>query len=377
MFWLWIVFGLMAFGAVAACVWPARKPVEGVDAAFSGAEVYKSQLAELEKDIDRGIISEEEAKAARVEISRRLLAATEEDAREISSGNKAFRFVSIGMMTAVPACAVALYLNMGNPELPGQPLAPRLAALSEAADMGELVARVEGHLRANPDDGRGWEVIAPVYMRLGRIDEGIRAYRNSLRLQAPTAQRWADLGEAIVVRENGVVVEAALEAFNSALAIDGRHRRSRVFLAVAAEQEGNIENAIGIWELLLKETPEIDVEHRQITAKLEQLRNPGEAIAGSANEQSGPTQEEVDAFAALSEDERMAAIEGMVDQLDQRLQEEGGSVAEWQRLIRAQIVLGQNDAATQTVNRAKAAFQNTPDSLAVISEFAAQLGLAE
>ena len=60
------------------------------------------------------------------------------------------------------------------------------------------MAQVEAHLESNPDDGRGWEVVAPVYLRLGRFEDAVKARRNALRLIGANADREADLGEALI-----------------------------------------------------------------------------------------------------------------------------------------------------------------------------------
>ena len=73
---LWMIFGLMTAAAIAAVLFPlVRRRAEE----FSGNDiaVYRDQLDELERDLAAGSIGKTEAEAARVEISRRLLAAAE------------------------------------------------------------------------------------------------------------------------------------------------------------------------------------------------------------------------------------------------------------------------------------------------------------
>ena len=114
--------------------------------------------------------------------------------------------------------AGALYLTLGSPDLPAQPQAARREQPPEERSIADLVARVEAHLEANPEDGRGWEVIGPVYMRLGRYDDAVKARRNTLRLLEPTAVREADLGEALTAVSNGIVTAEAKAAFERAIA---------------------------------------------------------------------------------------------------------------------------------------------------------------
>ena len=101
-----------------------------------------------------------------------------------------------------------------------------------------LVAKVEEHLAAHPEDGRGWDVIAPVYLRLGRADDAARAFQNAIRLLGSTAERQTGLGEAILSAEGGIVTADARTAFEAAQRLDPAAPGPRFFLALAAEQEG-------------------------------------------------------------------------------------------------------------------------------------------
>src|SRR5262249_32469898 len=134
----------------------------------------------------------------------------------------------------LPAGALTLYLLLGSPQLPGEPLAARLAAPAANRPIESLIAQVENHLERNPDDGRGWEVLAPVYMRVGRFDDAVRAWRNAIRLNGTSAVREADLGEAQVAAANGVVTEEAKAAFDRALKLDAQNVMARFYTGMAA-----------------------------------------------------------------------------------------------------------------------------------------------
>src|SRR5215468_10294439 len=126
------------------------------------------------------------------------------------------RAVAIVALVLLPLGATGLYLALGSPLLPDQPLAPRLAAARGDQSVDTLIAQVEAHLERNPEDGRGWEVIAPVYLRLGRFDDAVKARRNALRLNGTSAEREAAFGEALVFAANGVVTAEAKAAFERA-----------------------------------------------------------------------------------------------------------------------------------------------------------------
>src|SRR5262249_12314124 len=166
------------------------------------------------------------------------------------------RAVAAGALVLVPAGAIAVYLALGSPDLPGQPLAQRIAqAHGGDQPVQALFARVEQRLAEHPDDGRGLEVAAPIYMRVGRYDDAVKARRNAVRLLGPTAERWSDLGEALIAQGNGVVTGAAKEAFDNALKIDAKDVTARFYSGLAAEQDGRKDEAARIWKALIADAP--------------------------------------------------------------------------------------------------------------------------
>ena len=117
-------------------------------------------------------VLEAEAEAARIEIARRLLALDAVEASGQETGRAASaKTVMIGVAGCLPLLALGLYLVYGSPNLPDQPLASRLQDPASSDNPQALVARVEARLRAHPEEGDGWEVIAPVYMAWRRYND--------------------------------------------------------------------------------------------------------------------------------------------------------------------------------------------------------------
>ena len=139
--------------------------------------------------------------------------------------------------------------------MPDEPLARRAPAPQTNGDIEAAVAKVEAHLIANPDDGKGWAVIAPVYMRLGRYDDAAKAYAEALRLLGEDPLRRADYGEALVAAAGGIVTGEAREAFEQALAEQPGQPQARFYLALAAEQDGKKAEAMRAYEKLLADSP--------------------------------------------------------------------------------------------------------------------------
>ncbi len=369
---LWPVLALMTAVAIFAVLWPLAR-TNAAERTAADAEVYRDQLDEIERDRASGVIGVAEADAARVEVSRRLIAAA--DAKPLptldaAAGLRHRRSAAVITLVFVPLGAIALYLLLGSPNLPGAPLAQRLAAPADANSMAGLIARVETHLEQNPDDGRGWDVIAPVYMRLGRFDDAIRAFRSSLKLNGENAGRQANLGEALSGAANGVITSDAKAAFERALALDASNPRAQFYLGLAAEQDGRTTDAVDRWRKLLAQAPADApwvVYVRQALARLD----PSAATSAPP----GPTTQDVASAADMSASDRDQMVRGMVERLAARLSADGSDVEGWLRLMRAYVVLGDRDKARAAAADARRALASDPDKLRRIDEGAKNFGL--
>ena len=366
---LWLVFALMTAAAIFAVLWPLsrREQVAG----GSDIAVYRDQLDEIARDRATGLIGEAEAEAAKVEVSRRLLAAADVAEAETSDGDPVWRrrSTAIAGLVLLPAGAVALYLALGSPMMPGQPLADRQQASNENRPIESLVAQVEDHIARNPDDGRGWEVVAPVYLRLGRFDDAVRAWRNAIRLNGSTAPREGDLGEALVAASNGVVTAEAKRAFDRALALDADDAKARFYSGMAADQDGRRDAAVAIWRDMLAKAPPgapwVEVV-RQAIARV---------APGSVPNAPGPNAEDIAAAQQMKPDDQKQMIAGMVARLADRLKQNGDDIEGWLRLVRAYTVLGERDKALAAATDARRALASEPDKLRRVDELAKELGL--
>ncbi|WP_209015180.1 c-type cytochrome biogenesis protein CcmI [Roseibium limicola] len=344
------------------------------------AEVYRAQLEELQRDRVRGLIDDQAFDAARTEIARRLLAAedarTRREASAPASSRVLRRAAVLAALVFLPAVTLGMYLMLGSPDQPDSPLIARLQAPVEGQSVGELVARVERHLAQNPQDGKGWEVIAPVYMRLNRPEEAARAYDNVIRLLGSSATRQTDMGEALAAANNGIVSAAAQAAFEAAVELDADAVKPRFFLAIALAQDGNREAAVAAWRKLLDGADETESWVPVARAELAKLTGATAALAQpAAPGQPGPDAAAVAEAAQMSDADRSAMIEGMVSGLKDRLRGAGGSLQDWQRLLRAQMVLGREAEARDALLLAREDLAEDEAALAQINALATSLGL--
>ncbi len=391
--YLWIIMAGLTAAAIAFIARPlSRAQSEDFTAAPSESEIFRAQLSEIEHDQSRGILSGAEAEAARIEVSRRLLRAAESERKastaQISTvaGQRNLAIAVVSML--VPAIALSTYLALGSPEMPELPYASRLSEPEEGRQIAGLVAQVEERLRENPSDGAGWDVIAPVYLRLQRFDDAVYAYSQALRFQGESPERLEGLGEAMLMTNGGIVSERARMAFGRALALDPTLSKARFWLGMANEQDGRFADAMANYRTLLEMAPPDASWRPMVGARLAMLeirvREQGKAETATTSapeaaqpEAQGPapTSEQVAAAAQMSEQDRSAMIEQMVAGLAKRLSENGNDLDGWLRLMRAYTVLGQHDDALRALASAQEQFHEDNDALAKISAAARTLGL--
>ena len=149
------------------------------------------------------------------------------------------------------------------------------------------MAAVEARLSAKPDDGKGWAVIAPVYMRLERYAEAAHAYAEALRILGEDPLRRAAYGEALVAAAGGVVTAEARQAFDRALTDHPGQPQARYYLALAAEQDGKTADAIRDYEALIAESPPDAPWLSMVNARLAALKGEPGACDGRRRHSRG------------------------------------------------------------------------------------------
>jgi cytochrome c-type biogenesis protein CcmH len=380
---LFICFAVLA----AAVTWAVTRPLWSEPSAASldndpELAVYRDQLATIERERDEGLIGAAEAEAARVEVARRLIKHAEESAPAAAARAQP-RFdarVALGLAAALPVLAVVLYLGLGQPGLPGRPYSARLTSPIDRADVNDLIAKVEKHLRDKPNDGPGWDVLAPVYMRMGEFQEASDAYAQAIRLLGESPQRLSGFARAMVMQQNGIVDERARKAFEKLRTLEPDSVEPKVWLAIAREQDGDLAGAAGEyrallalpgiqdpWKSLLQERV------RLVAAKLGQPVPP-EAAAPAGKDAPAASRGAPDVN-AMTPEQREAFVTRMVDGLAERLKSNGKDLEGWLRLVRAYAVLGRKEDATAALSTARSNFAGDTKALGELDELADTLGL--
>ena len=368
----WMAFVVLTAALMLALLWALRAGRSGGsnDSSVAALAVYKDQLAEIDRDIERGLIATSEADAARNEISRRILAA-DQGASEIvaSAASPALHTMArVFVLAVIPVIALGLYFLQGRPDLPGVPHAGRMANAVASNDFPALVAQVEEHLASNPDDVQGWIVLAPAYRRLERYADAASAYAEIIRLKGATSDLLSDFGEALLLANQGLVGADARKAFDQALALDETNSRARFYTALALRQEGKFDAALAMWREMLASAPANAPWRRTVERQIVGIES--ERAAAPALDE-----EKLAAARDMPATDQQAMIKAMVDRLDARLASDGGDIEGWLRLARARSVLGESDAARAALAKAESQFQGDAAALERIASLRKALQL--
>ncbi len=355
---IWAVFALLTGAVVLAVLWPLGRArnsaVQTPDITF-----YHTQIEEIERDRALGLLSDADAEAAKAEAGRRLLRSA--DAAPVPSQSRfAVRLSAIFALIIIPALSLTLYARLGNPEMQDLPLIAREAERAGNQELMSAIAKIEEHLVANPQDGRGWEIIGPVYMKLGRYDDAARAFKAANQMLGDTAERLVAQGESLVYAAQERVTPEAAELFEKALNLREGHPVAYFYLALAREQMGDKAGALDAFMNLARGTPPDAPWQESVRARIVAL---------------GGNLDGLEAVQNAVPDEQQAMIRAMVAQLAGKLEQDGSDAEGWARLIRSYTVLREPDLAKAALAKARAALANNKDGLARLEELAKDLGL--
>jgi cytochrome c-type biogenesis protein CcmH len=374
---LWIAFAMLTAAVLAFVLAPlvrARSGEPDAPAAGDGSiAVYRDQLSEIDAEQARGLLGVAEADAARLEISRRILAAADHVSAPVSEPRALLESrhatLALAAAVAVPLLTAGLYAVYGAPQI----LSSETEASREAARVAGLVAQVEERLRVAPGDGKGWEVIAPVYLRLGRFAEAADAYGKALRLQGESPQLLAGLAESSTLAAGGLVTLEARRAYEKLRKLDPARVEPRFWLALAKEQSGDLAEALADYKALLAAAPSDAAYRPPLEMRVREVSS--QIAAREAGVPAGPTAADMAAATKLEPEQRAQMIAQMVDGLAQRLSKNGNDLPGWLRLVRAYAVLERKDEARAALAEARRNFNGDAGALAELSRLASSLGL--
>lgn len=378
-----------------------RPMLQRHDAQMASPDVafYKAQLAELDNDVGRDLITPDEAERARAEIARRLIQADARSGSVTSDGqSRGAMLVSAG---AVIGIAALTYWQIGAFREPDLPLAARLeaaadlrenrpdqAALEAAAPTPaqpdglpesylDQITQLRELVPQRPNDLRGWQLLSFHEAELRNFSSAAIAQEKVVSLKAEDAtiddQRLHM--DYLVAAADGYVSHKAEAVARTILARDPENQPARYYLGALAHQTGRSDIAFRLWRPLVDSGQ--DSFHIAL-ARL-QIENAA-ALAGvdyTLPEIAGPTIADFEAAEDMAPEDREAMIMGMVAQLSDRLATQGGTASEWARLIGAYGVLGDTENARAIWTEAQNVFGSDAGAMNALRQAADQAGVLE
>lgn len=385
---LWIILAVITLAVLALLLLPLllRKTSASQRVDYD-VVVYRDQLAEVDKDIERGLLTLDQADAARSEIYRRMLAAedaeiaTSEKTLENNNSLKNKLIPAFFILVIVPLGSVLAYAFLGSPELPAKPYAAR-------KDDSEFVMATEAErmekVLAEKPDAEGYKKLADTYFTVHRYDQAAEAYRKAIDMSGGSAILWSELGEALTMAHDDMVVPEAHQAFVKALRLDAHEARARFYLGLSETQIGEPRRAVAIWRDLVNDSPPtapwlaMVKEHIAAFAKdggfdpesvppappsLNSLHDMAVGMPGKQPEAvmpSVPSGDAASAIMAMDPSSQKAAIHTMVDRLAAKMKDNPDDLAGWERLANAYQVLGETDKVKEAEAKIAALKAKTP-----------------
>ncbi|WP_347140480.1 c-type cytochrome biogenesis protein CcmI [Paracoccus sp. SSK6] len=403
MFWIicaatTIIVGLAIMAPLLRGGRAAAEPVAAFD-----LRVYRDQLKEVERDLERGVITPEDAGRLRTEIGRKVLDADRRLSQAGTGGAGGRGMLAAALLVLLFAGAAALYLREGQPGRDDLPIMRRIAdaqaaydsrpAQAEAeakappreapevpADYAALIQQLREAVAKKPDDPQGLTLLATNEMRLGNLTAAREAQQRlvDLRGDKATPAELVRLSALMVEAAGGIITPEAEEVLARALRKDPAHPQARYLLGMLQLQNDRPDRAFPVWRRLLEEGPEDApwiAPIRAAIADLAWLAGQPDYVPPAA--MPGPDAEAMAAAEDMSPEDRQQMIAGMVSQLEARLAQQGGTPEEWARLISSLVVIGKADHAREIWTEAQTRFASQPEALEIVRQAAIKAGLAE
>lgn len=249
------------------------------------AAIYREQLRELESDVAEGSLTQAAFEEAQLELQRRLLNESADSEQPAALPVGGGRKTAIALLVILPLVSIALYVKLGTPDA----LKPGLAHQVSAGDMDKMVEGLAARLEKNPDDLRGWAMLARTYKAMKRFDDAAKAFDKLGDAINDDPDLLANYADLLAVQARGNLEGRPLKMIEKALELDPEHQMSLSLAGTAAYDRRDFTGAVAYWERLLKTLPPGSEDAQGVATAIERLRkehNLGPVAAKSAGKKA-------------------------------------------------------------------------------------------
>lgn len=241
--------------------------------------VYKEQLSDIDRDIERGVVDAAEAQTLRTEVQRRLLKVVEVEPSQTTPVARPWG-VTVYVLVIVPLVSLGLYVLLGAPNLPDQPFSQRQGKIaqmqSQVAKIRSMVEGLSARLQDNPNDGQGWAMLGRSLRVLGQPDRAKSAFERALPLLPDNAQVRLEYASLLIedLPAGSALPPKFVEIMKSVLVIDPNVPDALYFVGLSEAQAGRPEKAKELWTTLLNHLPPDSPDIAEIKRQIKALKLP-------------------------------------------------------------------------------------------------------
>ena len=241
------------------------------------AAIYREELDKLEADRVAGTVDSHNYEQTHAEMRQRLFQDTDEadDLAVLGSPKKTI----IGICLFVAILSAGFYFYLGD--------AAQIAQKSTEKPMTQesvekMVEEFAAKMDKEPDNLKGWAMLARSYRILGRNAEAANAYARAGAFVDSDPQLLADYADVLAANANGNFAGKPQQLINKALAQDPNNLLALWLSGTAAFNAQNYKAAVQSWEKLAKQLPAESDEARAIAASIAEARSKGGLAPASA-----------------------------------------------------------------------------------------------
>ena len=356
---------LVAAWVVRPLLWPTAQA--GVSSQRLNASIYRDQLQTLERDLAHGTISAADHETTKDELQLRLLDDTDAPTATSPIPTATFwtpRRTAATIALLLPLGAAGFYAWLGEPAA----IDPVASQKMDNDKIEKMVSDLAARLQANPDNPKGWAMLARSYKAMGRLQEAVDAYAKAGAIVDTNPDLLADYADLLAARAGGSLDGKPLVLINKALALDPQHPMSLMMSGVAAYRQNDFSGAVAKWEKLLlvlePGSPDAQQVETDITDAKAKAGMPTSAKTTKPQAMTGADAGKLPPVdAAAAGPMTPEKINQMIDRLAERLKANPQDLEGWVRLARAYKVQKRLPEAEQAYAKAGKLVDRSPDLL--------------